>query len=300
MQNAQKSIFTEGFRHHYALELKLRQGASDQDFLLALRTALSNGLDNPPQCAVGFGPDLWKRLSPDQVPADLTSFQAIKSPVTVDAPASQGDLWLWFKNNDPSSVFDAALIARNALIDTCEVILSQPGFIYYESMDLMGFEDGTANPKEDDRFPAALVASHQPGADGSIVFTQKWVHNLPKFNALDDDEQGRVIGRTKYDNEELEGDDMPDDSHVSRTDVKIDGVAQKIWRQSFPFGTTEEHGLYFLSFACETQRIQVQLDRMFGIADDGLYDRITEFSTPVTGAYWFAPSQSALDRLIRP
>ena len=298
MTDAQKAIFTEGFRHHYALEFKLRDHASDGDLMTALKTALNPDLDNPPQYVVGFGPALWKSLAPDACPEDLAPFQAIRSPLTVDAPSTQGDLWIWFKNNDPSSVFDAALWARNALIGCCEVLLSQPGFIYYESMDLMGFEDGTANPKEDDRFPAALVADGRPGAGGAILLTQKWVHNLKKFNAIEVTEQERVIGRTKLENEELEGEAMPDNSHVSRTDVKIDGVAQKIWRQSFPYGTTEEHGLYFLSFACETQRIQVQLDRMFGVSGDGLYDRITEFSTPVSGAYWFAPAQADLDRLL--
>ena len=35
------------------------------------------------------------------------------------------------------------------------------------------------------------------------------------------------------------------------------------------------------------------LRRMFG-SDDGVHDRLTEFSVPVTGAYWFVPSLEAL------
>ena len=93
---------------------------------------------------------------------------------------------------------------------------------------------------------------------------------------------------------ELEGDAMPAESHVSRTDVKIDGVAQKIYRCSFPYGDTATKGLYFLSFACDLARFDVQLQRMYGVSGDGLKDRITEFSAAVTGSYWYAPSETDL------
>jgi deferrochelatase/peroxidase EfeB len=32
---------------------------------------------------------------------------------------------------------------------------------------------------------------------------------------------------------------------------------------------------------------------MFGTAEDGLHDRLTDFSRPVGGAYYFAPSLTA-------
>ena len=84
------------------------------------------------------------------------------------------------------------------------------------------------------------------------------------------------------------------DSHVSRTDVKIDGVAQKTWRRSFPYGDTSTKGLYFLSFACNLARYDLQLQRMCGVSGDGLKDRITEFSVAITGFYWYAPSEDDL------
>ncbi len=42
------------------------------------------------------------------------------------------------------------------------------------------------------------------------------------------------------------------------------------------------------------------LSRMFGESGDGLHDRLTEFSRPVTGAYYFAPSYNALNELAGP
>ena len=136
-----------------------------------------------------------------------------------------------------------------------------------------------------------------PGPGGAFVLSQKWVHDLEAFRALPVAEQERVIGRTRADSIELEGAAMPADSHVSRTDVKLDGVAQKIYRRSTPFGGVAEHGLYFLAFSCELSRFELQLRRMFGASEDGLCDRLTGFSRPTTGSYWFAPAEDALMRL---
>jgi putative iron-dependent peroxidase len=39
------------------------------------------------------------------------------------------------------------------------------------------------------------------------------------------------------------------------------------------------------------------LARMFGTDADGIHDRITDFSRPVTGSFYFAPSLSTLAEL---
>jgi putative iron-dependent peroxidase len=41
------------------------------------------------------------------------------------------------------------------------------------------------------------------------------------------------------------------------------------------------------------------LSRMFGTSDDGLRDRLTDFSRPVSGAYYFAPPLNLLADLPR-
>ena len=38
---------------------------------------------------------------------------------------------------------------------------------------------------------------------------------------------------------------------------------------------------------------------MFGVADDGVRDRLTVYSRPVTGSYWFAPSEDELESVFR-
>ena len=60
------------------------------------------------------------------------------------------------------------------------------------------------------------------------------------------------------------------------------------------YGTVREHGLYFVAFACDLQRFDVQLRRMYGLTGDGLSDRLIGYTKAVTGAYWFAPGSGDL------
>jgi putative iron-dependent peroxidase len=54
-------------------------------------------------------------------------------------------------------------------------------------------------------------------------------------------------------------------------------------------------GLNFVAFSAERTRYDRMLARMFGIAPDGVRDRLTDFSRPVSSAYYFAPSLNALN-----
>jgi porphyrinogen peroxidase len=77
-------------------------------------------------------------------------------------------------------------------------------------------------------------------------------------------------------------------------------VELEIFRRSVPFGTAEEHGLYFVAFSAQRSRYDRMLARMFGTAGDGVRDRLTDFSRPVSGAYYFAPSLDVLNELAGP
>ncbi len=294
MSHPQPAIFTEGCRSHYALEYVIAGSGPSK-----VREAVKAALDGAAKLAdvlvtVAFGPDLWKSLAGENAPNEFRHFQAIGDEV----PATGGDIFFWLQGPAPDVVFEAVLAIQTAMSSVADVFVDQAGFVYKDSRDLTGFVDGSANPKDDNRQLAALIQKGKKGAGGAFVLTQKWVHNLSAFNRLPQAEQEGVIGRTKPDSIELEDEAMPATSHVSRTDVKVDGVAQKIYRRSFPYGSAKEHGLYFMAFGCELSRFQIQLDRMFGVTKDGLRDRITEFSKPVTGAYWFAPSVEGLERAL--
>ena len=104
-----------------------------------------------------------------------------------------------------------------------------------------------------------------------------------------------MIGRTKGEGSMKIRPKIPT-SHVKRTDLKENGVDIKVVRQSLPYGGMKEHGLFFISYASSPHKHEKQLDSMLGIGD-GIYDRLMDFSTPLTGNYWFIPSINLLHQI---
>lgn len=105
---------------------------------------------------------------------------------------------------------------------------------------------------------------------------------------LSDKEQETVFGRTKGENS-LKVKPLDPTSHIARTDLKENGIDIKVVRQSLPYGGMKEHGLFFISYASNTHKHEKQLDSMCAIPDQ-IHDRLMDFSTPITGNYWFIPS----------
>lgn len=290
MQTPQSSIFKDNSNHFTFIEFKLNEDVSAAQF----KTAYQNikHIDEV-ETVVSFNTKTCSLLAINH-PKDFVDFKSLKGDKEFGMPSTQRDLFLWIHSNNESLNFDKArtIIESLSTISKCEI--NQTAFIYHDKRDLMGFVDGSANPKEDKRIDAAINKEF----GGSIVFSQKWSHQLQKFDQVPVKEQEQIIGRTKQDSIELEGDEMPNNSHVSRTDAKVDGVAMKIYRRSAPFINGNEHGLFFLAFACHTERVDVQLQRMLGITEDKIVDRIMEFSKPITGSYWYAPSEEALAKAL--
>ncbi len=127
---------------------------------------------------------------------------------------------------------------------------------------------------------------------------QRWVHDLDAFFALPVTEQERVFGRTKPDSVEFTGAGLPPNAHIARTQINDEnGDELPIYRRSVPYGELAEHGLQFVAFSADRIRLDRMLARMFGLAEDGLHDRLLDFSRPVTGAYYYAPPLSVLAAL---
>ena len=115
----------------------------------------------------------------------------------------------------------------------------------------------------------------------------RWVHDLDAFHRLSIREQEAVIGRTRPDSVELSAarSRPPHTSRGSRSTQAARGL--EIFRRSVPYGTVEEHGLYFVAFSADPSRYGEMLARMLGTAPDGVRDRLTESSGP-----WAAPTTS--------
>ena len=301
MNDPQSGIFVEGTTAHHFLEYALDNMSDPTDFVAAL-TAAGAVSQEGVAIAFAFGPDLWSRLAQhcdlNWEPDEFRDFKAIDGGVGRRAPSTQSDLFVWVHGSDRSAVFDAAVAIHRLIGDVAELQVDQPAFRYRDNRDLTGFVDGSANPTGDDRFGVALIPGSDVGAGGSFVLGQRWVHDLPSFNELPVEEQEQVIGRTKADSVEFSADKMPPDAHIARVEVERDGVEQELYRRAAPYGTAGEHGLYFLAFACDQSRFDFLLSRMFGTAGDDVHDRLTDFTRPVTGSYWFAPDAGSLAKVM--
>ena len=294
MPTPQPGIFAQGAPAQYHLEFDCtsKDAAAVGAATARLREpAVTAGGVN---LVVGFGPDLWRALAPEDAPANLHDFAPIAGVHPV--PATQHDVYLWLHGAGPDVVFNAARAVGAALADVATLASEQPSFVFLDSRDLTGFVDGTENPPVHDAHLVAIVADG-PGAGGSAVLVQRWVHDLGRFHALNLSEQEAVIGRTKADSTELADDTKPPTAHIARVVVEADGEELEIYRRSTPFGSLREHGLQFLAFSADPTRFDAMLARMFGVSGDALHDQLTDFSRPVTGAHYFVPSLEALAKL---
>jgi putative iron-dependent peroxidase len=294
VNTAQSAIFREGSTHHYFLEYNLRPRWNPLVVAVAVRALVDNGNENV-DVMVAFGSEAWMRLAPEEMPANFIPFHPVLGRQDRIAPGTQADVLFWIHGTRHDLNFRHALAINDALRRIATLELELAGFSYLDSRDLSGFIDGTQNPREQEARDAALIATGEPGAGGSFVLTQRWVHDLAKFADIGVEEQQRVIGRTKADSTELS--EVPPTAHIRRAEINVDGEELKIYRRSVPYGNVREHGLYFLAFSRNLLLFAMQLDRMFGLSEDGLVDRLTEFSTPVSGSYFFAPSPQALQRM---
>ncbi len=291
MLTPQGGIFALGTSSHAYLEFDAR--ASGPDLVRAVA-----GLREPRttmggvNLVAGFRPELWRRVAPDDAPEGVVGFD--EDLIGVDGsvmPATQHDAVLWLSGSAYDVVFDLARDAIGELDELSTLAEETSSWPYQHDRDLTGFIDGTENPSLIDAPDIALIPEGSPGAGGTVLLLQKWPHDVVAWESLSIQEQERVIGRTKDDSVELE--DQPEGSHVSSTDQERFG---KIFRRNMPFGTVTDHGTMFVGFSADQQRLAAMLRSMAGL-EGGVPDALTRFSRPVTGAYYFVPSNASLRRL---
>lgn len=296
----QPGILDESKVCHWVQQYEVVPGVDVTALREALREvrALEGAERGADRVVVAVGASLLGTLAHDAMPAGMRPFTAVEGAGGHHAPATQDDLLLWFASDTADRNLSSAWLARAALDGLARLREETPGFQYFDHQDLTGFEDGTENPTGEERLEVAVLPGGQPGAGGSFVLAQRWVHDLSAFERLDVAAQEEVFGRTKDGSEEL--DPLPERAHVERV-VMEDGAGEEreIYRRSFPYGDTSELGLFFLAFSADLSTFHDMLERMFGRAD-GRTDRLLDVSRPVSGAYYVAPPVEALDLICAP
>jgi porphyrinogen peroxidase len=248
-------------------------------------------------CVMGIGSEAWDRLFGAPRPAELHPFREIRAG-SRHAVATPGDLLFHIRAKRMDLCFEIATQIMARLGEAVAAVDEVHGFRYFDDRDLLGFVDGTENPRGEAVIEAALIGEEDAAfAGGSYVIVQKYLHDMDGWNALSTEAQERIIGRAKLSDIELDDSVKPTSAHNALTTITENGKEFQIVRDNMPFGRVGEgeFGTYFIGY-CRTPRITEQMiENMFVGRPPGNYDRLLDFSRAVTGTLFFVPSATFLE-----
>ena len=250
-------------------------------------------------CIVGFGSDAWDQIFGKPRPRELHKFREIRARER-HAPSTPGDMLFHIRAHRMDLCFELATQIMARLGPAVSPVDEVHGFRYFDSRDLIGFVDGTENPKGQSAVDATLLADEDPKfTAGSYVIVQKYLHDLTGWNRLPTEKQEGIVGRTKLTDIELDDSVKPTFAHNALTKIVQDGMEVKILRDNMPFGhpSRKEFGTYFIGYSRSPRTIEQMLENMFVGKPPGNYDRLLDFSRAVTGNLFFAPSATFLENV---
>ncbi|HXZ79611.1 MAG TPA: Dyp-type peroxidase [Terriglobales bacterium] len=248
-------------------------------------------------CVMGIGSDAWDQLFGAPRPAELHPFREIRAGGR-HAVSTPGDLLFHIRAKRMDLCFEMTTQIMARIGEAVSTADEVHGFRYFDDRDLIGFVDGTENPRGDDAAEAALIGDEDTTfAGGSYVIVQKYLHDLAGWNTLSTEAQERIIGRTKLSDIELDDSVKPTSAHNALTTIVENGKEIKILRDNMPFGRpgSAEFGTYFIGYSRSPRTIEQMLENMFVGRPPGNYDRLLDFSRAVSGNLFFVPTATFLD-----
>jgi porphyrinogen peroxidase len=269
------------------------------DLAALVRAVEFRDLEGGLSCVMGFGSEAWDRLFGPPRPAELHPFREIRAGAR-HAVSTPGDLLFHIRAKRMDLCFELATLIMSRIGNAVTPVDEVHGFRYFDDRDLMGFVDGTENPRGQAVTDAVLIGDEDAdSAGGSYVIVQKYLHDLGAWNALSTEAQERIIGRTKLSDIELDDSVKPTSAHNALTTIVEDGKEIKILRDNMPFGRPghAEFGTYFIGYSRSPRTIEQMLENMFVGRPPGNYDRILDFSRAVTGNLFFVPSATFLENV---
>jgi putative iron-dependent peroxidase len=267
------------------------------DLAALVRAVETRDLEAALTCIMGIGSEAWDRLFGLPRPAMLHPFRGIRAGER-HAVSTPGDLLFHIRAKRMDLCFELATQIMARIGDAVTLADEVHGFRYFDDRDLIGFVDGTENPRGKAAIDAVVIGEEDAAfAGGSYVMVQKYLHDLNGWNALSTEAQERIIGRKKLSDIELDESIKPTSSHSSLTTIVEEGKEVKILRDNMPFGRASfnEFGTYFIGYSRSPRTIEQMLENMFIGRPPGNYDRLLDFSRAVTGNLFFVPSATFLE-----
>ena len=302
MSTPQSAILPEAGQHALYMVINVTENKKDLVKQYASLPALIETIKNEHEvdklyASLAFGADYWGTIYSKGRPQRLKTFVELGKG-DISAPATGGDIFLHIHSDRKDMTYVLASEFIKPIKGSIDVLDEVDGFHYLDDRDLTDFIDGTENPEGGERAEVALIEDEPEFNGGSYVLAQRYVHNLPKWQKVTDNEQEKIIGRTKPDSVELGEDVMPETSHVSRVVIEEEGEELEIVRHSLPYGqASADAGLFFCAYSKDNTILEKMLANMFGTSGDGLHDHLMNYTTAKSGAYFFAPSVEMLKGL---
>ena len=269
------------------------------DLAKVLRAVEFRDIEAGLSCVVGFGSEAWGRLFAGARPVDLHTFREIRAGAR-HAVSTPGDLLFHIRARRMDLCFELAAQIMARIGGAVSAVDEVHGFRYFDDRDLVGFVDGTENPRGDAAAEAVFIGEEDAAfAGSSYVIVQKYLHDLDGWNRLSTEAQERIIGRTKLSDIELDDSVKPTSAHNALTTIVEDGKEIKILRDNMPFGRpgSAEFGTYFIGYSRSPRTIEQMLENMFVGRPPGNYDRLLDFSRAVTGNLFFVPTATFLENV---
>lgn len=269
------------------------------DFASIFRAVEFRDIEAGLSCVIGVGSEAWGQLFGTPRPAELHSFREIQAG-TRHAVSTPGDLLFHIRAKRMDLCFELATQIMTQIGQAVSPVDEVHGFRYFDDRDLIGFVDGTENPRGDKAIDAVLIGEEDAAfAGGSYVIVQKYLHDLNGWNALATEAQERIIGRKKLSDIELDDSVKPASAHSALTTIVEGGKEMKILRDNMPFGSAAkgEFGTYFIGYSRSPRTTEQMLENMFVGRPPGNYDRLLDFSRAITGNLFFVPSATFLENV---
>jgi putative iron-dependent peroxidase len=288
-----------GLESGEAAEARVRELCGEFEALV--RSMRKRFPDDSPSAVIGFGAEVWGRLFPKLPrPKELETFKEIKGDKHT-AVSTKGDLFFHVRAKKADVAYELAAIISTKLQGVVYHVDEVHGFRYFDGRTIIGFVDGTENPENDDAVGFGVIGDEDKYfALGSYAFVQKYLHDMKAWGEIGLQEQERVIGRRRYTDEELSEEEKPANAHNAVTNIEdAQGNELKIIRANMPFANPSkgEFGTYFIGYAGRFSTTRRMLENMFIGEPKGNYDRLLDFSKPVTGTLFFVPSFGLLEKL---
>ena len=145
MNTAQAGIFALGTSSHVYLEFDLVDEKQFRELATAVAAVreprtTTGGVN----FVIGFRPELWREMVPEQTPAGIEGFNRVVQGVEgFVMPATQHDALVWMSGSAYDVVFDMARTVISDLAGKATLKEQISSWAYRHDRDLTGFVDGS-------------------------------------------------------------------------------------------------------------------------------------------------------------